>query len=97
MVVHRLSGATGHDQSRAFAQRRADRPEDVGGFGALVLRGCGSCAAARPSPSDGVLLTYTSLIRKPDFHRLAAGCLRDFCQTGGEVFLKTAAACGSWA
>jgi hypothetical protein len=36
---HALGGAAGQDKSCAFALRRADRPEDVGGLRPLVLGG----------------------------------------------------------
>ena len=36
---HALGGAAGQNQARAFALSRADRAEDVGRGGPLVLRG----------------------------------------------------------
>ena len=39
VVGHRLGGAKGHDQTRADAPGRADRPEDVGRLCALILWG----------------------------------------------------------
>lgn len=37
MQVHRLGGAAGHDEPGSRATSRADRAEEIGGGGALVL------------------------------------------------------------
>ena len=85
---HRLGVAAGHDEAGALALGRADRPEDVGRGGALVLGGRGRVSALGPAPGERVLLADPGLVCEPDLYRLAADSLRDLRQAGGEVFLK---------
>ena len=47
-------------------------------------------------PTRALILRPSKDVGEPDLYRLADG-LTDRCQTGGEVFLKMAAASGSWA
>ena len=94
---HGRRGATVHDQARAHAPGRADRPEDVGRLRALILGGRGSRSACCPTPGQGVFLADPRLVAEPDLYGFAADGLRDLRQTVGEVFSKTAAASGSWA
>ena len=101
MQVHRLAVASWQDQGRTFALLGADRAEDVGGSGALVAGCTWASAALRPPAGDLVLLADPSLIREPDFYRVAVERLlaRDCVQARGEVFLKSSiapAACAQW-
>jgi hypothetical protein len=64
---HRLGIAAGQDECCALAVVRADRSEDVGGGGALIVRGAGSCPASGPAPRDLVLLADPGLVSEPEF------------------------------
>jgi hypothetical protein len=92
--VHRLGIAGRQDQGCALALFRADGSEDVGGSGALVAGCTWASAALRPPAGDLVLLADPSLIREPDFYRVAVERLlaRDCVQARGEVFLKSSIA-----
>ena len=86
----------GHDEGRALAELRADRPEDVGPLGALVVRRPGPRAAPGPAPRDQVLLADTRLVLEPDLDPLASGvALPDLRHRRGEVFLNASMACAS--
>jgi hypothetical protein len=69
MQVHRRDIAAGQDKAGAFAQPWADRPEDIGGGGALVFRRRWSRAAARPAAGDLVLLANPRFVGEPDLYR----------------------------
>jgi hypothetical protein len=88
---HGVGVAAGHDEAGALALLRADRPEDVGGLRALVVRGRGARAALGPAAGDLVLLADARLIGEPQLYP-GAGRERvaDLRQAGGEVFLKAA-------
>lgn len=95
MQIHRRGVAEGQDETRRLAFGRADRAEDVGRLGALIVRGRRPRTAQGPTPGDLVLLADPGLVLEPDLYALArrlAG--RDRRQAGGEVFLKAAAASG---
>src|SRR5215213_867885 len=83
---HGLARAAGQDQTGAFAFRRADRSEDVGGGRALVLWRRRTGAARRPTAGDLVLLPDPRLIGEPDLYRLVRRS-NDRLQPGGELFL----------
>ena len=55
--LHRLGVGERHDEGRAIAESRADRAEDAGPFGALVMWRPGAGAATRPPAGDQVVLT----------------------------------------
>ena len=98
MQRHRGGVAARQHQARRSAARRADRAEEIGRAGALIVRRRGPAAASRPAPCDLVLLADAGFILEPDFYRLAGGLLLgDLCQALGEVFLKAATASPSWA
>src|SRR4051812_28681244 len=63
---HALRGAAGQNQAGALARSGADRAEDVGRGGPLVLRGGWARAAFGPAPGDLVLLPNPRLIGEPD-------------------------------
>src|SRR3954470_7064540 len=89
---HALRGAAGENQAGSLARSGADRAEEVGRGGPLVLRGGRARAAFGPAPGDLVLLPNPRLIGEPDLYRLAINRLCDFLQAGGKVFLKAATA-----
>jgi hypothetical protein len=93
MQGHGLRGATRQHESSAFAFGWTDRPEEVGGCGALIAWGYGTGAALRPAAADRVLLANAGLVTEPDLERPAM-CLigRNFLQACGEVVLKRRAA-----
>jgi hypothetical protein len=93
MQRHRLGRAARQHQAGGFAFSRANRPEDVSGGGSQVPRGGGTRATPGPAAGDLVLLADARLIGKPDLERLAISLVdRDFRQTRGKLFLKTATA-----
>jgi hypothetical protein len=98
MQRHGGGVAARQHQAGGSAAQRADRAEDVGRAGALIVRRRGPGATSRPAPGDLVLLADAGFILEPDFYRLA-GCLLlgDLCQAGSEIFLNAATASPSWA
>jgi hypothetical protein len=96
---HRRGVAAGQDERCALAVMRADGSEDVGGGGALIVRGAGPCPAAGPAPRDLVLLADPSLVGEPEFYSVEGDALlaRDLRQAGWEIFLKTSIAPLAWA
>ena len=62
--------------------------EDIGGGGALIVRGRGACAAPCPAPRDLVLLPDAGFVGEPDFYcgRIDVLLARDRVQTGGKVY-----------
>src|SRR3954451_22617317 len=96
--VHRGRIASRQDQGRALALLRADRSEDVDRTRPLIVRGAGAGAPSGPAPGDFVLLADPGLVLPPQLDR---GALRearpDRLQGGGETFLKSSNASGSWA
>ena len=92
--AHRLGVADRHDEGGALALFRADRPEDVGGGGALVVRRARTRAALGPAAGDLVLLADPRLVGEPDFYRGGVDALLagDLVQAGGEAFLKASMA-----
>ncbi len=99
MQVHRLSVAARHDERRALAVLRTDRPEDVGGGGSLVLRRARPRAPFGPSPGDLVFLADPGLVGEPDLYAIGidAGFAPDLLQARGEAFLKSSIAPAAWA
>lgn len=98
MFVHCRRIAARHDDRGSGALHRADGPEQISGCRSLIFRRAGAGSAFGPSPGEGVFLAHTRLILPPQLYRRAGFELfGDFRQRGGEVFLKVAIACGSWA
>lgn len=96
---HRLGIAAGQDECCSLAVVRADCSEDVGGGGALIVRGAGSCPPSGPAPRDLVLLADPGFVGEPEFYVVEGDAFvaRDLRQAGWEVFLKTSIAPLSWA
>src|SRR5215218_2259111 len=96
--AHGLRVASGQDQGRALTLLRADRPEDVDRVRSLVVRGAGPSSPPGPAPGNLVLLSDARLVLPPQLYGGAVGEARpDRLQDGGETFLKTSSASGSWA
>ena len=65
----------------------ADRPEQIGRGGALIVGRHGTAAALRPAAGDAVLLADPGLVLKPDLYALAGGdAPADLRQSGRDVF-----------
>jgi hypothetical protein len=94
MEVHRLGVAARHDERRALAVLRADRAEDIGRGGSLVLRGARPRAAFAPAARDRVLLADAGLVGEPDLYGVGSDALftPDLRQPCGETFLKSSIA-----
>jgi len=99
MKVHGFCVAARQDESRPFSLLRADRPEDVGRDGALIVRRRGAGSALGPASGDLVLLADAGLVGEPDLYVIGREALvgGDFVQAGGETFLKSSMACVSCA
>src|ERR1700759_341274 len=94
MQVHGVGVAERQDQPRRLALLRADRTEDVGGFGALIVRRRRARSSFRPSPRDLVLLPDPGLVLEPNLYRCVAREARfDLVQLGSKApFLKASIA-----
>ena len=92
--VHGFGVASGQDKRGAFAILGADRAEDIGAGGSLVLGSARTRAAPGPTPGDLVLLADARLVGEPDFYRLGGDALlaRDLVQARWETFLKSSIA-----
>lgn len=97
--VHRLGVAKGQNKPGACALARADRAEDIGRGGALVMRRAGARTPLCPTPRDLVLLANPSLVLEPDLYRGSARKTGpDLCQFGCKApFLNASSAAPSWA
>src|SRR5579875_1596935 len=96
---HRLCIAPRQHQPSRLALDRADRTEDVGGRGPLVLRCAGPRAALGPAPGNFVLLPNPGLVSEPHLYVAGIEALRagDCCHRGAKAFLKAATAPSAWA
>jgi hypothetical protein len=97
--AHRFRVAPRQDKTRDRAALGADRAEDVGGRGPLVLRCGGSGAAPRPTPGELVLLPDPGFVAEPDLYvaGIEAVLVRNRRQQGREVFLNASTAPAAWA
>ena len=95
---HRGGVAARQDQAGGTPLGRADRAEDIGRAGALIVRRRGPRPLPRPAAGDLVLLADPGFILEPNFYRLARRvALGDFVEAGREVFLNATSASVSWA
>ena len=94
MQVHRVGIAKGQDKPRTLALRRADRSEDVGRGGSLIMGRRRPRAALGPATRDLVLLADPRLVLEPDLYRgLVREVRPDLCQLGCEApFLNASSA-----
>jgi hypothetical protein len=67
VLGHGLGVAPGHHEAGALALGRADRAEDGGPLGSLIMRRARAGAALRPAPGDPVLLADPGLVLPPEF------------------------------
>ena len=65
VLLHRVGVGVGHHKAGGLALRRADRAEDAGPHGALVVRRTGPGPAPRPPARDPVLLTCARVRHGP--------------------------------
>ncbi len=93
MPLHGLGVAARQDEGRADAPGGTDGAEYPGRLGALVQGRSGPGSSFRPAPRDLGFLSNPGFVLPPDLYR---GVERergaDFCQFGGEVFLKSSMA-----
>ena len=95
MRLHGLGVAEGHDEACALALGRADRPEEIGPGGALVVGRPRPRAALRPAAGDLVLLPDPRLVLKPQLYPRAGGqVLADRRDSVRKAFLNWSAASG---
>src|SRR3954471_21406131 len=96
--LHGLRVGEGQRQGGTRAAGRADGPEQVRAFVALVGRLSRPCSAPRPLPHEAVLLADAGLVLEPDLDGLAR---REAAQMGSQrgrkVFLNASIVRGSWA
>ena len=94
MQVHRLGVAYGQDERGSLALLGANRAEDIGRGGALVVWRRRARSALGPAPRDLVLLADARLVGEPYFYvaRIDAFALGDLRHAGGECFLKSSIA-----
>ena len=91
MGVHRVGVAP--RQNEAYALGRTDCAEDVGRFGALIVRRTRPRSASRPAARDLVLLADPRFVLEPKLDLYARLKARpDRLDCGGEVFLKASTA-----
>jgi len=94
MQFHGLGVAKWQNETGRFAERGADRPEDIGGGGSLILQGEGARSALGPASRDLVLLADAGFVLEPQFERLAGG-RRNFCEDIRDFFLNASTATSS--
>jgi hypothetical protein len=92
--VHGLCVAARQNERGSLAFPRADRAEDIGRGGALVLRRARPCAALGPATGDRILLSDAGFVGEPDFYAAGVDALfaPDLLQARGETFLKSSMA-----
>lgn len=97
MLGHGMGIAIRHDQPCALALSRADRAEDIGPFGALVVRRARAGSAPGPSAGEFVLLANAGFVLEPNLYRRPALLNPDVDDGVTEVFLNASMAASSWA
>ena len=97
--VHGEGVALGQDEPRALALLGTDRAKDVGRGGTLIVGRAGARSLLGPAARDLVFLPDAGLVLEPDFYAFGGDAFfaRDFFQTRGETFLKSAMAPSAWA
>ena len=94
--LHSLAVAGREHECGTGSALRADRAEQVGGLGALIMRSAGARAPSGPAVGQLIFLSDPHLILEPDLYRSTGRELRaDFRQAGGKVFLNACMASGS--
>ena len=96
MKLHGFAVACRQYEGGAGSAFGADRTEQIGRLGALIMSGSG--ARARPGPAIGelVLLADAHLVLEPNLYRCTRRELcADFRHAYGKVFLNASMASGS--
>jgi hypothetical protein len=95
--LHRLGVGVGQGERGADAAGRADGPEQVGVFVALIGRLAGPGSASGPLSDLAVLLADAGLVLEPDLDwRRLRQAVEMGAQRAREVFLKAATIRSSW-
>ena len=97
MLLHVGCVAERQDDAGALALGRADRTEDIGSSGALVVRRARPGAALRPPAGELVLLPDAGLVLEPELYVLAGVRGSDLHHALRKTLLKASIASGSWA
>src|SRR5262245_4679192 len=93
MKLHGFGVAGRQDEGGAGAAFRADRTEQVGRLGTLIMDGAGTRALHGPAIGQLVLLADTHLVLEPNLYRGARReRLADLRHAVGEVFLNASMA-----
>jgi hypothetical protein len=87
MQVHRFGVAKGQNEAGALAVVGADRAENIGRGGALIVRGRWPRSPLGPTARDLILLPDASLVGEPDFQSGEADAFlqRDLAKARGET------------
>ena len=94
--LHGFGVAERQNQGSAGSVFGADRTEQIGRLGSLIMRGSGTRALPGPAISELVLLADPHLVLEPDLYRCTRRKLgADFCHAVGKVFLNASTASGS--
>ena len=96
MKLHGFGVAEGENEGSAGSVFGADRTEQIGRLGALIMSGSGTRALPGPTIGELVLLADPHLVLEPDLYRCARRELgADFRHAYGKVFLNASMASGS--
>jgi len=94
--LHGFAVASREHECGAGSTLGADRTEQIGGLGTLIMRGAGARAGSGPAVGQLVFLPDPHLVLEPDLYRSARRePPADFLQAGGKVFLNASMASGS--
>src|SRR6516225_3990444 len=96
MELHGFAVASRQHEGGASPAFGADRTEQVGRFGPLIVRGAGTGALPGPAIGELVLLADPHLVLAPHLYRCARRKLRaDLRHTAGKVFWNVSTASAS--
>ena len=93
MKLHGLAVAGWQHEGSSGPAFRADRTEQIGRLGTLIVDGARTCAFPGPAIGEFVLLADPHLVLAPHLYRCAKREFRaDIRHAGGEVFLNASIA-----
>ena len=96
MKLHGFGVAERQNEGSTGSVFGADRTEQIGRLGALIMRGSGTLALPGPTIGKLVLLADPQVVLEPDLYRCARRELgADFRHAVGKVFLNASTASGS--
>ena len=96
MKLHSFGVAEGQNEGSTGSVFGANRTEQIGRLGALIMSGSGTRALPGPTIGKLVLLADPHLVLEPDLYRRARRELgADFRNAVGKVFLNASMASGS--